>query len=180
MAATMGMILDIGTCKTKRVSDENFSPYPLIVTPRHSGFDAGRRQNTNAQACLIAAYQAEDKRTKGYLTATVSGVIWGGNVYGYTDAGQGSCSDVGVGAFYFTGNENPSFTKIDIASSIYTNIANQKELEVTFNGISARLKFWFCQDYNFGVGNECTFRIEGDPFNLKRNFSGKVSVKAID
>ena len=58
MAATMGMILDIGTCKTKRVSDENFSPYPLIVTPRHSGFDAGRRQNTNAQACLIAAYQA--------------------------------------------------------------------------------------------------------------------------
>lgn len=58
MAATMGMILDIGTCKTKRVSDENFSPYPLIVTPRHSGFDAGRRQNTNAQACLIAAYQS--------------------------------------------------------------------------------------------------------------------------
>ena len=72
MAATMGMILDIGTCKTKRVSDENFSPYPLIVTPRHSGFDAGRRQNTNAQACLIAAYQDVRALTAMDMSGTIT------------------------------------------------------------------------------------------------------------
>lgn len=76
-----------------------------------------------------------------FISATVSGVNWSSNAYGYTDAGHGSCSDVGIGAFYFNGNENPSFTKIDIASSIYTNIAGKQELEVTFNGITTRLEF---------------------------------------
>mgnify|MGYP006981410398 CR=1 FL=1 len=75
---------------------------------------------------MVIAYQAEDKRTMSFISATVSGVNWSSNAYGYTDAGHGSCSDVGIGAFYFNGNENPSFTKIDIASSIYTNIAGNQ------------------------------------------------------
>ena len=182
MAATMGMILDIGTCKTKRVSDENFSPYPLIVTPRHSGFDAGRRQNTNAQACLIAAYQTNVKLDAETFSPSIIGAKWsqsGGTSYGFTDAGHGSTNNHGLGAFYYWAGSD-SFTKVDVVIDDYSKFSNTNQIEVVFNGKTAVLTKTKCTDYSDTVGNtQCEFKISGNPFDMTKNYSGelKVSIK---
>ena len=108
----------------------------------------------------------------------MAGAVHNSNGYGYSDAGWGSISDAGIGAFYY--NKSEGYTKIDIATSIYTNLAGQKQIQVTFNGITKTLDFSFCQDYDFGVGNECTFRIDGDPFGLSSKYSGAVTVKTVE
>ena len=188
MAATMGMILDIGTCKTKRVSDENFSPYPLIVTPRHSGFDAGRRQNTNAQACLIAAYQANLLLSQ---TTRIEGSFYVNESYGTTLENFDGIKVLGQ-TWHLSDYQEPTTTipayggvqqfswdskhggRTLIGFPLRVNkVTEATTISVTCNGKT--VKFSRPQFYQDGPEPHITFLAKGDVFDLANSVGQTLS-----
>ena len=166
-----------GEASGKPTSESDFKNYRCYVgkkvVPCTSMSEDGQTKKAEAD------YQTNVKLDAETFSPSIVGAKWsqsGGTSYGFTDAGHGSTNNHGLGAFYYWAGSDP-FTKVDVVIDDYSKFSNTNQIEVVFNGKTAVLTKTKCTDFSDTVGNtQCEFKISGNPFDMTKNYSGKLKV----